>query len=46
MVPAAMKSILIVDDEPLVLQTMEMLLAFDGHRVETAHAYPVVSARH
>jgi CheY-like chemotaxis protein len=36
MVPAAMKSILIVDDEPLVLETMEMLLAFDGHRVETA----------
>ena len=35
-VPAAMKSILIVDDEPLVLQTMEMLLALDGHRVEAA----------
>jgi len=30
------KSILIVDDQPLVLQTLEMLLAFDGHRVETA----------
>jgi len=36
MVSAAMKSILIVDDEPLVLQTIEMLLAFDGHRVEAA----------
>ena len=35
-VPAAMKSILIVDDEPLVLQTMKMLLAFDGHHVEAA----------
>jgi len=35
-VPAAMKSILIVDDEPLVLQTMGMLLAFDGHHVEAA----------
>jgi len=35
-VPAAMKSILIVDDEPLVLQTMGMLLSFDGHHVEAA----------
>ena len=35
-VPAAMKSILIVDDEPLVLQTMGMLLAFDGHHVGAA----------
>ena len=31
-VPASTKSILIVDDQPLVLQTLEMLLAFDGHR--------------
>ena len=36
MVPAARQTILIVDDEPLVLQTMEMLLAFDGHHVEAA----------
>ena len=29
-------SILVVDDEPLVLETLEMLLTFDGHRVEAA----------
>ncbi len=29
------KSILIVDDDPLVLSAMEGLLSFDGHRVET-----------
>jgi CheY-like chemotaxis protein len=28
--------ILIVDDEPLVRHAMQMLLAFDGHRVEAA----------
>jgi DNA-binding NtrC family response regulator len=36
MVPVSIKSILVVDDDVLILQTMEMLLAFDGHRVETA----------
>jgi CheY-like chemotaxis protein len=35
-VPVSAMSILVVDDQPLVLQTLEMLLAFDGHRVETA----------
>ena len=28
--------VVIVDDEPLVLETIEMLLAFEGHRVEAA----------
>jgi len=28
--------ILVVDDEPLVCESIRMLLAYDGHRVETA----------
>src|SRR5438552_948141 len=34
--PISPRTILIVDDEPLVLEAMKMLLAFDGHAVETA----------
>ena len=36
MVPVSAMSILVVDHEPLVLETLEMLLTFDGHRVEAA----------
>ena len=32
--PISTMSILIVDDDPLVLNAMEGLLSFDGHRVE------------
>ena len=35
-VPVSAMSILVVDDQPLVLETIEMLLAFDGHKVEAA----------
>ena len=28
--------ILVVDDEPLICESIRMLLAYDGHRVETA----------
>ena len=35
--PAATpKRILVVDDEPFVCDTVKLLLAFDGHQVETA----------
>ena len=34
--PVSTISILVVDDEPMVLETIEMLLAFDGHKVEAA----------
>ena len=30
------KKILVVDDEPFVCDTVKLLLAFDGHNVETA----------
>ena len=30
------KKILVVDDEPFVCDTVKLLLAFDGHQVETA----------
>jgi len=30
-------SILVVDDEPLVCEAVKMMLAFDGHAVETAN---------
>jgi CheY-like chemotaxis protein len=30
------KKILVVDDEPLVCETLKMLLTFDGHEVATA----------
>jgi len=30
------KKILVVDDEPFVCETVKLLLAFDGHSVETA----------
>jgi CheY-like chemotaxis protein len=30
------KSILVVDDEPLVCEAVKMLLSFDGHSVQTA----------
>ncbi len=32
------RSILVVDDESLVCDAIKMLLAFDGHLVETAHS--------
>ncbi len=32
------RHILVVDDEPLVCDAIKMLLAFDGHNVETAHS--------
>lgn len=32
------RHILVVDDEPLVCDAIKMLLAFDGHKVETAHS--------
>jgi DNA-binding response OmpR family regulator len=36
--PATTKlKILVVDDEPLVCDTVKMLLTFDGHAAETAH---------
>jgi CheY-like chemotaxis protein len=33
---AQSKRILVVDDEPLVCEAVEMMLKFDGHRVESA----------
>jgi len=33
---ASPKRILVVDDEPFVCDTVKLLLAFDGHEVETA----------
>ena len=33
---SAPKRILVVDDEPFVCETVKLLLAFDGHAVETA----------
>ena len=33
---SAPKRILVVDDEPFVCETVKLLLAFDGHVVETA----------
>ncbi len=32
------RRILVVDDEPLVCDAIKMLLAFDGHDVQTAHS--------
>ena len=34
--PNVKRRILVVDDEPLVCDAVEMMLAFDGHTVETA----------
>jgi len=34
--PKVKRRILVVDDEPLVCEAVEMMLAFDGHTVETA----------
>jgi len=31
-----MKRIMVVDDDPLVCQSIEMMLAVDGHQIETA----------
>ena len=35
---SAPKRILVVDDEPFVCDTVKLLLAFDGHEVETAQS--------
>jgi CheY-like chemotaxis protein len=32
------RNILVVDDQPLVCDAVRMLLAYDGHTVETAHS--------
>lgn len=34
------KRILVVDDEPFVCDAVKMMLAFDGHQVETANSGP------
>jgi CheY-like chemotaxis protein len=34
------KSILVVDDEPLVCDAVKMMLSFDGHQVQTAASGP------
>ena len=34
--PTCKRRILVVDDEPLVCETVTLLLQFDGHQVETA----------
>jgi CheY-like chemotaxis protein len=32
----AQKNVLVVDDEPIIRQTLKMILRFDGHRAEAA----------
>jgi CheY-like chemotaxis protein len=34
------KSILVVDDEPLICDAVKMMLSFDGHKVQTAASGP------
>ena len=34
MTEVAPKSVLVVDDEPIICQTLKMILRFDGHRAE------------
>ena len=36
--PICKRHILVVDDEPLVCETVTMLLQIDGHRVASAHS--------
>jgi CheY-like chemotaxis protein len=36
--PIATKKILVVDDEPFVCDAVKMMLAFDGHEVQTANS--------
>ena len=36
--PLSKKKILVVDDEPFVCDAVKMMLAFDGHEVQTAHS--------
>src|ERR1043166_9445911 len=36
--PVCKRNILVVDDEPLVCETVAMLLQVDGHRVASAHS--------
>jgi len=36
--PLASKKILVVDDEPFVCDAVKMMLAFDGHDVQTANS--------
>src|SRR3989442_566007 len=36
--PVCKRNILVVDDEPLVCETVTMLLQIDGHRVASAHS--------
>jgi CheY-like chemotaxis protein len=35
-IPATQRTILVVDDDPLVCETLTLLLQFDGHKVDTA----------
>ena len=39
------KRILVVDDEPFVCESIKMLLAYDGHEVETASGGPEALTR-
>ena len=39
------RSILVVDDEPFVCDAVKMMLAFDGHRVDTANSSQEALAR-
>ena len=36
--PLSKKKILVVDDEPFVCDAVKMMLAFDGHEVQTANS--------
>lgn len=36
--PLASKKILVVDDEPFVCDAVKLMLAFDGHEVQTANS--------
>src|SRR3954471_10154024 len=49
MAVAAPKTVLVVDDEPIICQTLKMILRFDGHEAEAvltgADAIAAVAAR-
>ena len=49
MTPVAKKNVLVVDDEPIICQTLKMILRFDGHQAEAvtsgAEALAAIASR-